>query len=82
MLCAQPSREIVVPKEQLRLSDEALDEEITKMLTANNPGAPSNVARYNFKERAYKFEPMVDQMEVLPLSPCKGCCIASLTSFL
>jgi len=33
------------------------------MLTANNPGAPSNVARYNFKERAYKFEPMVDQME-------------------
>jgi len=59
-----PSREIVVPKEQLQLSEQALDEEITKMLTANNPGAADNVARFNYKERCYKFEPMVDQMQM------------------
>mmetsp|Transcript_22365 Transcript_22365/g.26943 ORF Transcript_22365/g.26943 Transcript_22365/m.26943 type:complete len:668 (+) Transcript_22365:178-2181(+) len=57
-----PAREVVVPKEQLQLSDEALEEEITKMLTANNPTAATNIARFSFKERTYKFEPMVDQM--------------------
>jgi dynein intermediate chain 1 len=31
------------------------------MLTANNPAAPQNLARFNMKERAYKFEPMVEQ---------------------
>jgi hypothetical protein len=45
------SREVVVPKEQLTLTEPELDEEITKMLTANNPGAPTNLARYNHKVR-------------------------------
>ncbi|KAK3240083.1 Dynein, 78 kDa intermediate chain, flagellar outer arm [Cymbomonas tetramitiformis] len=58
-----PAREIVVPKEQLELTETELEEEITKMLTANNPTAPTNIARFNFKERTYKFEPMVDQLE-------------------
>ncbi len=31
------------------------------MLTANNPLAPKNIARFNMKERMYKFEPMVEQ---------------------
>lgn len=31
------------------------------MLTANNPTAPQNLARFNMKERSYKFEPMVEQ---------------------
>lgn len=34
------------------------------MLTANNPAAPQNVARFNMKERCYKFEPMVEQLVV------------------
>ena len=38
------------------------EEEITKQLTANNPNAPSNIARYSMKERTFKFEPMVEQL--------------------
>uniref|UniRef100_A0A5K3F3G5 WD_REPEATS_REGION domain-containing protein n=1 Tax=Mesocestoides corti TaxID=53468 RepID=A0A5K3F3G5_MESCO len=52
------------PKEQLQLSDEALKEEITKVLTAANPHAPDNIVRFNFKENQYKKIPRVDQMAV------------------
>ena len=31
-------------------------------VTANNPNAPRNIARFSYKERMYKFEPMVDQL--------------------
>ena len=57
----QPTREILKPHNQLQLSEPALEEEIARMLTANNPAAPKNVARFNMKERCYKFEPMVEQ---------------------
>uniref|UniRef100_A0A7S3VNC9 Uncharacterized protein n=1 Tax=Dunaliella tertiolecta TaxID=3047 RepID=A0A7S3VNC9_DUNTE len=58
---AMPVREVVKPDNQLQLSEAELNDEVAKMLTANNPTAPKNVARYNVKERAYKFEPMVEQ---------------------
>ncbi|KAL6762450.1 WD40-repeat-containing domain protein [Haematococcus lacustris] len=58
---AMPVREIIKPDNQLRLTETELAEEIAKILTANNPAAPKNVARFNMKERVYKFEPMVDQ---------------------
>ncbi|KAG8131334.1 putative Dynein intermediate chain 2 ciliary protein, partial [Naja naja] len=41
-----------------------LKEEITRILTANNPHAPQNIVRYSFKERAYKQTSMVEQMAV------------------
>lgn len=53
---------IIVPANQLELTQKEMDEEITKQLTANNPNAPANIARYNTKEREYKFEPMIDQL--------------------
>lgn len=52
------------PDNQLHLTEAELEEEIPKMLTANNPAAPKNVARFNMKERCYKFEPMVEQTMV------------------
>ncbi len=52
------------PDNQLQLTDPQLEEEIPRMLTANNPAAPKNVARFNMKERCYKFEPMVEQTVV------------------
>ena len=55
---------IVRPENQLVLTEKELDEEVTKQLTANNPNAPANLARYNEKERAFKFEPTVDQLVV------------------
>eukprot|EP01025_Chloroclados_australasicus_P045660 TRINITY_DN5005_c0_g1_i6.p1 TRINITY_DN5005_c0_g1~~TRINITY_DN5005_c0_g1_i6.p1 ORF type:complete len:387 (+),score=74.67 TRINITY_DN5005_c0_g1_i6:171-1331(+) len=58
---ALPVKEIVKPDNQLQLTETQLEEEIAKMLTANNPAAPTNIARFNQKERCFKFEPMVEQ---------------------
>eukprot|EP00873_Tetraselmis_striata_P040142 jgi/Tetstr1/460406/TSEL_000083.t1 len=55
-----PTREVLKPENQLELSEKDLDEEIAKMLTAVNPAAPKNIARYDQKLRQFKFEPMVD----------------------
>ncbi|KAF6261307.1 WD40-repeat-containing domain protein [Scenedesmus sp. NREL 46B-D3] len=61
---ALPTREVVRPPNQLQLTEAELAEETAKMLTANNPAAPQNVARFNMKERCYKFDPMVEQVVV------------------
>ena len=50
------------PRDQLPLTEEELCEEVTRSLTAANPDAPQNVARYAHKERTFKFEPMVEQL--------------------
>lgn len=60
----QPTKEVYKPDNQLQLVEKDLQEEIAKMLTANNPAAPKNTARFNMKERVYKLEPMVDQLLV------------------
>jgi len=57
----QAVREVVRPENQLNLGEVLLAEEVARMLTANNPEAPRNVARFNMKERTFKFEPMVEQ---------------------
>jgi dynein intermediate chain 1, axonemal len=57
----QPATEVRVPDNQLQLSEAELDEEIAKMLTANNPEAPKAPVRFIQKERAYKPEAMVAQ---------------------
>uniref|UniRef100_A0A4W3ISU9 Dynein, axonemal, intermediate chain 1, paralog 2 n=1 Tax=Callorhinchus milii TaxID=7868 RepID=A0A4W3ISU9_CALMI len=41
-----------------------LKEEITRILTANNPHAPQNIVRFNFKERVYKHVSIVEQLAV------------------
>uniref|UniRef100_A0A6I8NLR2 Dynein axonemal intermediate chain 1 n=1 Tax=Ornithorhynchus anatinus TaxID=9258 RepID=A0A6I8NLR2_ORNAN len=41
-----------------------LKEEFTRILTANNPHAPQNIVRYNFKERTYKPISSVDHMAI------------------
>uniref|UniRef100_A0A4W3I4P2 Dynein axonemal intermediate chain 1 n=1 Tax=Callorhinchus milii TaxID=7868 RepID=A0A4W3I4P2_CALMI len=44
--------------------DKELKEEITRILTANNPHAPQNIVRFNFKERVYKHVSIVEQLAV------------------
>jgi dynein intermediate chain 1 len=61
LACPQVTREVVKPDNQLQLTEQEMQEEIAKMLTANNPQAPKNVVRFNMKERNYKLEPMVEQ---------------------
>ncbi|XP_072239153.1 dynein, axonemal, intermediate chain 1, paralog 2, partial [Leuresthes tenuis] len=55
---------VLKPTDQLELTETELKEEITRVLTANNPHAPQNIVRYNFKERSYKATSVVDQMAV------------------
>uniref|UniRef100_A0A7N6FJZ2 Dynein, axonemal, intermediate chain 1, paralog 2 n=1 Tax=Anabas testudineus TaxID=64144 RepID=A0A7N6FJZ2_ANATE len=55
---------LLKPADQLELTDAELKEEITRILTANNPHAPQNIVRYSFKERSYKLTSVVDQMAV------------------
>lgn len=50
--------------DQLDLTQEQLGEEITKFLTANNPNAPKNIVRFNFKEKAFKSIPTIQQEAV------------------
>lgn len=45
-------------------SFQELKEEITRILTANNPHAPQNIVRYSFKENTYKQTAHVDQLAV------------------
>ncbi len=60
----QPTREVVRPPNQEKLTDAQMGEELPRMLTANDPAAPRNVARFNMRERTYKFDPMVEQLAV------------------
>lgn len=53
----EPIKRIVRPENQLKLSDEQLNDEITRVLTANDPNIPNNVTKYNYKEKAYKQDP-------------------------
>uniref|UniRef100_A0A671TTQ8 Dynein axonemal intermediate chain 1 n=1 Tax=Sparus aurata TaxID=8175 RepID=A0A671TTQ8_SPAAU len=55
---------LIKPQDQLELTETELKEEITRILTANNPHAPQNIVRYSFKERSFKSTSVVDQMAV------------------
>ncbi|XP_060136384.1 dynein axonemal intermediate chain 1 [Zootoca vivipara] len=56
------AKTLIKPPDQLELTDAELKEEITRILTANNPHAPQNIVRYSFKERSYKQTTVVEQM--------------------
>lgn len=58
------SKTLVKPDDQLQLTEAEMKEEFTRILTANNPHAPQNIVRFNFKERQYKPISSVDQLAV------------------
>ena len=47
-------KELVAPPNQLQLTEQQLKEEFTRVLTADNPHAPPNIIRFNFKEKVFK----------------------------
>ncbi|KDO18155.1 hypothetical protein SPRG_16441, partial [Saprolegnia parasitica CBS 223.65] len=53
----EPVKKIVVPDNQLRLNEQELKEEFSRVLTANDPNVPNNITKYNYKERMYKVDP-------------------------
>lgn len=59
-----PPRIIIKPREQVSLTDKELHEEFTMVLRADNPEAPHNIVRFSHKEKCFKLEPNVDQLEI------------------
>ncbi|KAK2552908.1 Dynein intermediate chain 2 [Acropora cervicornis] len=57
-------KQLIKPDDQLELTEAELKEEFTRILTANNPHAPSNIVRYSFKEKCYKATSSVDQLAI------------------
>ncbi|XP_066021840.1 dynein intermediate chain 2, ciliary isoform X1 [Pocillopora verrucosa] len=57
-------KQLIKPDDQLELTETELKEEFTRILTANNPHAPSNIVRYSFKEKCYKPTSSVDQLAI------------------
>ena len=55
----QPETELVVPENQLQLSDVELAQEHTRTLTDKDPNVADNHVKWNFKSRAYAEEPPV-----------------------
>jgi dynein intermediate chain 1 len=53
----EPVKRIVKPPNQLELSEKQLEEEITRVLTTNDPNVPNNITKYNYKDKAYKQDP-------------------------
>jgi dynein intermediate chain 1 len=49
-----PPKQLLKPPGQLQLNEKELDEEITRILNANNPQAPQNISRYSNKELTFK----------------------------
>ena len=70
--CVAQAKLIIKPPDQVqRLSDKDLAEEHTRVLKADNPQAPNNLARFSHKEKTYKFDPTVDQTAIaLSLEGC------------
>ena len=60
----EPAKIMIKPREQLLLTDKELQEEFTKILRADNPEAPKNIIRFSHKEKSFKLEPQVEQLEV------------------
>lgn len=50
-------KKVVKPAHQLKLREAELKEEVPRVLTANDPQVPTNIVKYNYKERAFKLEP-------------------------
>jgi len=53
----EPVKRIVRPENQLVLDETQMNEEITRVLTANDPNIPNNTTKYNYKEKSYKQDP-------------------------
>lgn len=49
-----PTSTTVVPEDQLQLTEKELDDDVTRVLTANDPNVPSNIVVFDFKASEYK----------------------------
>jgi len=53
----EPVKCIVRPDNQLNLTDAQLKEEITRVLTGDDPNVPRSISKFNYKDRCFKPDP-------------------------
>mmetsp|Transcript_18991 Transcript_18991/g.33423 ORF Transcript_18991/g.33423 Transcript_18991/m.33423 type:complete len:714 (+) Transcript_18991:248-2389(+) len=53
----EPIRRVVKPENQLELSEKELEEDVTRILTGDDPNKPKNVCKFSFKDKCYKPDP-------------------------
>jgi len=53
----EPVRRVIKPENQLELTEDELEEKITRILTGDDPNKPKNVCKFSFKDRCYKPDP-------------------------
>eukprot|EP00002_Diphylleia_rotans_P037458 TRINITY_DN8364_c0_g1_i7.p1 TRINITY_DN8364_c0_g1~~TRINITY_DN8364_c0_g1_i7.p1 ORF type:complete len:696 (-),score=147.47 TRINITY_DN8364_c0_g1_i7:274-2361(-) len=58
------TQEVIKPDDQAQLTEEQLNAELTRILAAKNRNAPTNITRYSYKEKMYKAEPSLEQLQV------------------
>jgi len=56
-LYQEPIKRLIKPENQVQLTDEELKEEISRVLTGDDPNIPRVISKYNFKEKCYKPDP-------------------------
>ena len=52
-----PVKRVLRPDNQLALTEDELKEDITRVLTGDDPNRPRNVSKFNYKDRCYKLDP-------------------------
>lgn len=59
-------KRIVKPPNQVELTPEELKEEVTRVLTGDDPNRPKNVVKYSYKDQCFKLEPpgLTDHMAI------------------
>ncbi|KAL7537747.1 hypothetical protein ACHAXR_008038 [Thalassiosira sp. AJA248-18] len=53
----EPIRRFIKPENQLELSEQELEEDVTRILTGDDPNKPKNVCKFSFKDKCYKPDP-------------------------
>ena len=48
---------MIRPKNQLTLTPDELKEEITRILTADDPNVPRNISKFNYRDKCFKLDP-------------------------
>ena len=53
----EPVRRIIRPENQLELDEKELEEDVSRILTGDDPNKPKNVCKFSFKDKCYKPDP-------------------------
>jgi len=69
----EPVKKVVRPTNQLQLTDTELKEEVTRVLTGDDPNIPRNISKYNFKDRSYKPDPPGQSEHMAIMFTMEGC---------